>query len=252
MNRGKVKLITFLIYIFFIGANYLLFSYYVLPLIQDAKAKTDKYDPSIEQLESLLRDKKMIKQIEQEIDDLNKKVENYDQSVPTDIDTPQLIYDFYKYCNKYSITGKTITFELNEISNNDEDSEIVEEIKKDVEETKRVKIKNKNQEVSKEAENNSNYLELEIKLSIRGDKKNVIKSLYHLDTITQRKITVKNISLEPELNSNFIQGLIVFNQYIQANKERPTKNKEYVFYNEPNGFNNISDMFKKIEHENTD
>jgi type IV pilus assembly protein PilO len=164
--------------------------------------------------------------------------------VPKIVDTPQLIYDFYNQCSLYNITDSRINFELLDST-----------------------------EVG-----NSNFHRLEVDLKIEANKQDVEKFIENLNSITSRRLNVKEIKMylpsyedttkgengSSEVDDsestdlfedNFIEDSyfedsdllgaeIIFNEYIKGDY-KTIYPKNYVFYNsEKEGFGSISDMFK--------
>lgn len=244
MNKTK-KQILLLIAIILIGACYAINEYIIVPkkLLIDMKAKEIQAD---KQKLNLLKSKNtQLIELNAEVAKLKQVANSIDEFTVTEIDTPQLIFEFYSSCKNFGIKGENLFFQLADTN------------------TKLEVPINKTDDT-----NNSNIttdlLKLTIELRVSGDKDKVEKYIRSLNALTSRKINVKSIKLEAVLDptvsndgishipseflekpvTNRITADIVFNQYIYGNGKNIIHPSKYGFFDGKTGFSNFSDMFK--------
>ncbi|AGY76856.1 type 4a pilus biogenesis protein PilO [Clostridium autoethanogenum] len=242
MEKNKRDLMI-LIAILFIGFNYVIYTYYITYKLDTVKQAKNKYSLKTKELNSLKAKKKSIETKQQELKKLRQETSSFDSMVPTQIDTPQLIYDFYNGCKSFGVNGENISFEL---LNGDSSS------------------------------SSNNFHTLIIDLKITGNKANIENFMRNLNTVTKRKLNVKSITIgssdDEEVNNGELKssdkevstdnsnkpvdnakkngdelpGEIIFYQYVQGSGNSNTKvPNSYIFYNsQKQGFNSIADMFK--------
>mgnify|MGYP000855897910 FL=1 len=201
------------------------------------------YTLKIKKLNDLKAKKRSIETKKQELKKLKQETADFDNMVPAQIDTPQLIYDFYKGCKLFGVSGQNISFEL---LNEDNSS------------------------------NDKSFHTLVIDLKITGNKANIENFLRGVNTITQRRLNVKSVTIgnndDEEVkndtsqssistdnsgkvdgsvnsaneNSDEISAEIIFYQYVQGSGNISNKDpNNYIFYDsQKQGFNSIADMFK--------
>lgn len=242
MEKNKRDLMI-LIAILFIGFNYVIYTYFITYKLDTVKQAKNKYALKTKELNSLKAKKKSIETKQQELKKLRQETSSFNSMVPTQIDTPQLIYDFYNGCKSFGVNGQNISFEL---LNGDSSS------------------------------NSSDFHTLIIDLKITGNKANIENFMRNLNTVTKRKLNVKSITIgssdDEEVNNDELKssdeevstdnsnksvdnvkkngdelpGEIIFYQYVQGSGSSNTKvPNNYVFYDsQKQGFNSIADMFK--------
>lgn len=265
MEKSRSAIIISFLLVFII-INFCLYKFYIEPSIETLNNKKVEYEEKTNKVEKLIAEKNEIEKLEIEIGKLKNEIKEIDKLVPHSADTPQMIYDFYNACEKYNVSGETISFEINEEEKEKEDKTI------------------SNTEEKGNEENNTNkFRKLEIKLDIVGEKENLFKFISNINNITERKINVKTINIgsyeKAESNNEEISqdenksvddileeiddiqnqvigngndisnnpGLeteITFYYYIQLDEKAEKELKEYEFYKKPMGFNNVFDMFK--------
>ncbi|WP_416175895.1 hypothetical protein [Clostridium sp.] len=243
MEKNKRDLMI-LIAIIFIGVNYIIYTYFIKSQLDYVNETKQNYALKQKKLNDLENEKKSIDIKKKEIEDLKKQVVSYDVMVPKIVDTPQLIYDFYNQCSLYNITDSRINFELLDST-----------------------------EVG-----NSNFHRLEVDLKIEANKQDVEKFIENLNSITSRRLNVKEIKMylpsyedttkgengssevddsestdlfeDSDLEDSYFEDSdllgaeITFNEYIKGDY-KTVYPKNYVFYDsEKEGFGSISDMFK--------
>jgi type IV pilus assembly protein PilO len=259
MDKAKKQLIILILLVFF-GANYAITEYAVIPGINALKSTQAEYLELVAKLNNLTEKNKQIEDLRAEIQKIKEDVAELDRIAPKGIDTPQLVYDFYNACLDYGITGETISFELREQGqeNNQQNPDQQQEAQK---------ANEPNQTV---------YLRLSINLKVKGDKVYIEEFLRNIDGITERKLNVKSIAItassdqggeagnntfdpnvqlvtpEEEFNGqNFefidayeIAANIVFYHYVQLDGQEYERIKKYDFMDTEIGFESISDMFE--------
>lgn len=230
MEKNKRDLMI-LIAILFLGLNYAVYTYFVKNQLNNVSEAKSRYISQQNKLYVLEDKRESIDVKKQEVEKLKQKTTVLDKMAPEIINTPQLIYDFYRQCSKYGITGRSISFQL--------------------------------------AGSSSSFNTLEIDLKIVGNGKKVEDFIRNLGSITtDRRINVKSINIylpeyentsknddgstgnddidsnETVSSSSILGGEIVFYEYIQGNGIGKYPDN-YVFYDsEKEGFSSISDMFK--------
>lgn len=257
MDKTKKQILLFII-IILIGICYAINQYIISPkkLLIQQKAKQIQID---KQKLNLLRSKSSeAVKLTAEVAKLKQVSASIGEVTATDIDTPQLIFDFYSSCKKYGIKGENLIFQL-------------------VNNTKSEEPTNKTDNITK-SKATTDLLKLTIELKVSGDKNKVEKYIRSLSTLTSRKINVKSIKLEATLaqvvnntvntegtantpiipNTILLPGSktpvepvtdqvtadIIFNQYIYNNSKNVINPSKYSFFNGNIGFSNFSDMFK--------
>ncbi|SQB89768.1 hypothetical protein [Clostridium tetanomorphum] len=155
-----------------------------------------------------------------------------------EIDTPQLIYDFYISCIKYSINGEEMKFDLNDDKDSEHDKK---DNSKDITldksniENKDISLNTKN--YSKEEKYISNgIVRLSITLKVNGDKNKIEKYINSLNHITKRKLNVKSIKLSSKMDiteeEKISEKEIASNSYINDSESLDVNNIHNVKDNE--------------------
>ena len=235
MEKNKRDLMI-LIAILFIGLNYVIYTYFIVYKLDTVKQAKSKYVLKTKKLNSLKAKKKSIETKQHELKKLKEETSSFDSMVPTQIDTPQLIYDFYKGCKSFGVNGQNISFELLNGDNSSNNS------------------------------NNNNFHTLIIDLKITGNKANIENFIRNVKSITigssdeeeadndelkssDDEVNTDNINKSVDnskKNGDELPGEIVFYQYVQGSGNINTKvPNDYIFYDsQKQGFNSIADMFK--------
>ncbi|MEY7999868.1 type 4a pilus biogenesis protein PilO [Clostridium sp. Mt-5] len=236
MEKNKRDLMI-LIAILFIGFNYIIYNYFTSNKLKEIDKAKSTYISREDKLKNLKTVKKSIEGKREELKKLKQETSVFDSMVPSQIDTPQLIYDFYNKCKLSGVNGQKISFQLLK-ENNDNKS-------------------------------NGNFHTLIIDLQISGSKAGVENFIKNLSSTTRRKLNVKSISItskgenenQEESSNTDTSALggdgstkpedelfseIIFYQYIQGDGSSKVETPDnYVFYDSrKQGFNSISDMFK--------
>lgn len=221
MKKSNRSIVIFLIIIIALPLNYLLYQYIFLPKYSELKSVEEDYKKKESKLEELIKIKGSIDKEKEENQVLKKEAEEIEKLIAREIDTPQLVYDFYKSCQDYDISGEEVKFSLAEL------------------------------EPGKEED----ITTLEIILKVNGEKSKIEKYIKSLDKITQRKLNVKSIRLSSRglggeneglllLRGNNIESEITFYHYMKLTNEEVNKLKEYKFYPNIIGFDSIPAMFR--------
>ncbi|HEY8892273.1 MAG TPA: hypothetical protein VIM70_18725 [Clostridium sp.] len=281
MNKTK-KQIIFLILIITVGICYSINTYIITPekLVIKQKAKEiQDYTQKLKLLKSksdevvkLTMENKKLKEVADSIGDVTVK----------DIDTPQLIYDFYNSCIDYGIKGEDLVFQL--VDSAAKGAEPTSGTTSSTTENNTTVNTQTNITTNKANDINktkvvSDLLILTIELKVSGDKNNVEKYIRNLNGLTTRKINVKSIKIEATdgavvgnniattgnvTNSvtqpgttvlpgvitstpsvtNQLTADIIFNQYLYTKDKDILRPSSYSFYNGNKGFTDFSSMFK--------
>lgn len=186
MDKNKRQIIILICLLTFI-ANYSIYTYYINPRLQKITDLKKSYEQKLNKLNSLEKEKANIYSLKKSVANLKVESEKLDDMAPREIDTPKLIYDFYNFCRLYGVTGDNIKFQLEAASETENNSENTDA--------------NKNNN----SEKNSDLVlvSLTIDLSVKGNKQNIGNMLNNLNSVTDRKLNVKNIVLAPaEMQQN--------------------------------------------------
>lgn len=254
MDKTKKQILLFIV-IILIGAFYTINEYIMVPKKLLIQQKAKEMQVNKQKLNLLKSKNDEFIQLNAEVAELKQVANSIGEFTVTEIDTPQLIFDFYISCKNFGIKGENLIFQLADTN------------------TKMEVPINKTEDT-----NNSNIatdlLKLTIELRVSGDKNKVEKYIRSLNTLTSRKINVKSIKLEAVLGpmfdndgvtdipivpntsvspgsevleepvTNRITADIVFNQYIYSNGKNVIHPSNYGFFDGEKGFSNFSDMFK--------
>lgn len=239
-NKSKIELLL-LIALLFLGANYGIYSYYLKPNYEKALNEKNRYLDKKRYLDKLNSDKSNLVNLKKEAETLKIESSKLNDLIIKQLDTPQIVYDFYNACLKYKISGKSLKFELN---NNSKD--------------KSTNLKENFKDVS--------LVKLSIYLKIDGEKNNIENFIRNLNSITGIHLSVKNVSLKSnayiidnknvnipieensQISKDNISADIIFYQYLLLDGTEYNNLKKYDFFNGADGFNSISDMIKKPIH----
>lgn len=222
------------------GINYSIYTYFIANQLDSLEKAKSKYLQKQQKLNELNSKKEAIKNEKNEVEKLKNQTSDFNNKVPSQINTPQLIYDFYTGCKIYDISGESVSFQLlnqEEVPNN-QNKVTTGDVNKNTSES---------------------FFTLTIELNVIGEKEKIENFIKNLANLTTRQLNVKSIAIatveENLANQSLIEDLltksklsadIVFCQYIQKNKKYNTKEDyNYEFYDsKKEGFKNISDMFK--------
>ncbi|WP_315119364.1 hypothetical protein [uncultured Clostridium sp.] len=253
MENSNKGIVIFLIIVIALSLNYMVYQYILQPKYNDLKVCKEEYIEREDELEELIKTKNNIKNVKNENEALKKSIEELDKLIAKEIDTPQLVYDFYKSCKDYGINGEEVEFSLSQegFLEDEKDTREVKENEVKENEVKEKKLK------EKEGELEEDIIRLEILLKVNGEKNNIEKYIKSLDKITKRKLNVKSIklfsmdeenNLSPEsigiIRSNYIEVEISFYHYVELSNEEIEKIKKYDFYHNKIGFDSIPEMFR--------
>ena len=265
MEKTKKQILLFII-IIIVGVGYVINEYIMAPkklLIQEKSIQLEADKQKLNLLTSMISD---VSSLNEEVAKLKKEAESIEEVTVKDINTPQLIFDFYNSCKDHGIKGENLVFQLADGDTNVDEttSEATDITDENADEnqtevvTEGVTTENTNNDISK-IEATSSLLKLTIDLKVSGDKDKVEDYIRSLTTLTSRKINVKSIKLEATVAetitdeatgeetdqlTNEVNADISFNQYIFSNDEEIIRLKNYSFYDENIGYSNFADMFK--------
>lgn len=249
MEKNKKEIIL-LIIIVFIGINYAIYAYLINTSLVSLKNKQMEFNEKKQELITLERKKLSIVRLQKELEKSKVDAAALDRLAPFNIDTPQLIYDFYTYCKKYNVIGENLTFQLLPSGNTTSQGVNV------APSTVNTPSPQVNNTISAIKKDNFQLASLSININVSGAKTNIELFLKNLDHITSRKLNVANITLTMKSSSqavnnkliltkgDTIEAQITFNQYVQSDEKKHLIYKKYNFYNSKTGYGTISDMFK--------
>lgn len=220
MDKKRLELLILMLLVFF-AVNYAAYIFYLQPKFQ-------YYNQTENEYRSMKSKLKLLQEKEAQIEDLRGQAKIYqdkltalDVIIPRDLNTPQLIYDFYVSTKNFNIQGESINFQLRASEPGSNTSE---------------------------AENSSSFIELLISLRVFGTREYIENYIRNLNNITARKLTVDNIVLsaqEGDINSERkISAEINFVQYLELDDTNRNLIRKYDFYDKKIGFDSIADMFK--------
>jgi type IV pilus assembly protein PilO len=255
MEKTKKQILLFIV-IILVGVGYVINEYIIAPekLVIEQKAEQIRLD---NQKLSLLKSKssEAIK-LTEEVAILKQGSESIADVTVEDIDTPQLIFDFYSSCIDYGIKGENLVFQLADDSNKEENPESGTTDNSSADPNISINQTEMNTEVTtttnetddiNKSKVNTGLLKLSIQLKVSGDKNKVETYIRKLKSLTARKMNVLSIKVESiadELVINEVTADIMFNQYIYNDGKKIIRSSNYSFYNENLGFSNFADMFK--------
>lgn len=171
MDKNKRDLMI-LIAIIFIGINYATYTYFISQKMKSTEAFKNNYIAQAEKLSEMEVKKETIKQRKKEIEKLKKDTASFSSKIPSKVNTPELIYDFYTACQKYKVIGDSVSFQL--LDNSEAD---------------------KTDKSEDESLSNANVYTLTISLKVTGHKIDMETFIKNLNTITKRKLNIKSIAL---------------------------------------------------------
>lgn len=263
MNKIKKQIILFII-IIVIGACYTINEYIITPKKLQIEQKANELQADKEKLELLKSKSSEVAKLKEEVAKLKEVADSIGDVTVKDIDTPQLVFDFYSSCTVYGIQGDDLIFQLADSSASVETTPSRTSSDGTTVKTETNTTTNKTEDTNN-AESTTDLLKFTIDLKVIGDKNKVEKYIRSLNTLTARKINVVSIKLESAqgrtannnatntqgstnteiiANTTLLTADIVFNQYIYSNGENIIHPSKYTFYEENIGFSNFSDMFK--------
>lgn len=171
MEKNKRDLMI-LIAIIFIGINYATYTYFISQKMKSTEAFKNNYITQAEKLSEMEVKRETIKQRKKEIEKLKKDTASFSSKIPSRVNTPELIYNFYTACQKYKVIGDSVSFQLLDNSKVDKAD------------------KGENEILS-----NANVNTLTINLKVTGHKIDIETFIKNLNTITKRKLNIKSIAL---------------------------------------------------------
>lgn len=209
-----------IVYSLFILINFMLVWFYGIPRIQAVDEISKVNEENLLRVEQLVKDKFEIKNNEEKIRELEALTADYEILVPQNLDTPQIVYDFYTYANLYGVTPVYLDFSLPASEGVAEGAETAVET----------------------PEENTGITALELGFSAKGTRANMIRFLENIGGITTQKLTVNSISLS-SLEAGNMQVDISFMQYVQSSDVSGQPYSNYVFYLDTIGFDDIAALF---------
>lgn len=253
MNKERKWIIPSLVILIFLGINCVGYKYFFLPRYKNLLERKEEFTSKEEKIKKLKATEKKITKTKEENEKLKKDIQLMDKLTSNQIDTPQLIYDFYYSCIKYGINGEEIKFDL--LPSNDTDNE---ENTNKIEDKKKENIKKEDLSNSKEKSNSSeaNYISdgivrLSINLMVNGDKYKIEKYINNLNSITERKLNVKSIELssktEKEKNKEENNNKDINNNNINLNNSNSESNK--ISYQENNSMDESNNFILVKDNE---
>ncbi|WP_027626698.1 hypothetical protein [Clostridium lundense] len=238
MNKEK-KLKIFLVILIFLLINYVTYRCFFFSRYNNLLAQKEEFTQKEDKIKKLKLTEKKIKEIKKENEKLKKDIELMNKLTSNQIDTPQLIYDFYYSCIKYGINGEEMKFDLFTLDNKYEKDGKDEKQEKNKAEDKNKKSVNSSKEKDNSSEINyisDDIVRLSLTLKVSGNKYKIEKYINNLNGITERKLNVKSVRLfsKIEEESKREDELIINNNL---------ENKEDINFN--NGGNKDKEDFEE-------
>ncbi|MBC2579951.1 hypothetical protein [Clostridium sp. DJ247] len=196
MEKNKKDLMI-LIVIIFIGINYVIYTYFITSQLDNIKTQKNKYLAQKQKLNDIKLKKQSIDKKKKDLEKLKKETADFDNVVPTEINTPQLIYDFYTGCKLFGIVGQNLTFQL--LDNNTDPNKSPNT---NSSANNNTNTNNTNSTDNKSKQPSGKFYTLTVNLKVLGDKENVENFIKNLGVITKRKLNVKNITISSSENNN--------------------------------------------------
>jgi len=279
MSKTKKQIILFII-IVLIGVGYTVNEYIIAPNKLLNQQKEIQMQAEKQKLILLKSKRAEAESLKLEIEKLKQAAKAIEDVTVADIDTPQLIFDFYSSCVEYGIKGENLVFQLAS-SNTKVEAPVSGAVSKPIGDVAKQSTDSTGTivntippspttttttEDTNKSKTTTDLLKLTIELKVSGDKDKVEKYIRSLNTLTTRKINVKNIKLAATVdqvadnttNPNVLTQVvtaeepitdkvtadIIFNQYVYSDGKNVIRPSAYSFYDENTGFSRFSDMFK--------
>jgi type IV pilus assembly protein PilO len=200
-----------LIAILFLGMNYGIYTYFITKQLDNVKVAQNRYLVEKQKLDNIKAKKQSIDDKEKVLQKLKQETANFDNIVSNQINTPQLIYDFYNGCKSFGVTGENVSFQLlNNVNNSDNKTSNNTNTANNTNGTnsnKNTNTNNSNISINNtDKANNQNFYSLTINLNITGDKGNVENFIKNLGVITKRKLNVKSITISSVGNNGVLSS----------------------------------------------
>jgi Tfp pilus assembly protein PilO len=214
MNKNEKQILGFII-LLFIGINYILYNYYLSPKVNLMNNKIVEYNKRTQQLSMIKVGEFTIEMQKKALAASEKEVSQLDKLTVKEIDTPQLIYDFYMSCKKYKIKGEDVVFQLNQ--ENPESSKQpnvglpsaalngvtpTQGIASNLVTPVSLGVGNENSNISESSKNSIKLVKLSINLNVKGNKHNIINFINNLGNITTRLLNVTNIKIDTSVTDS--------------------------------------------------
>lgn len=256
----KTKKVLLLIFLIFFLANYLLYIRIISLKIDNLNSSKMKYAENEERIEKYIQSKGKLDKIEAEIEELSEKTAQLNKLTVYNIDTPQLIYEFYNYCNEYGVYGDIIEFQLKE--NSDSSNNQTDQTSNTLNNTNANDTQNetnKSSQISLKGNNEiqgEKLLKLSIDLSVYCTPAKLDAYLGNLNKITSRMLNVEVIDIvkvsenndmindTSNLKNGDLKVDIKFSHYLIDDGKYHTNDNNYEFFDAKVGFDKIGDMFK--------
>lgn len=248
MEKNKRDILILIVLMTFL-INYVIYFYIISPKLNNLKNSKSKHEELQEKINTASNLKIQEKTLKEEVEKLTNDTGKISQLMPSKIDTPQLIYDFYNYCKKHNVIGQSIEFQLKE-NNQELQTKEIDSITNETNQDNQ-----SNQQITEKR--SSTLKVLDIALDVYCSKDKLDEFLNDLNNITTRRLNIKLITISQPTQINtednlidehkqMVQGKlpvkIIFKQYIYLD-ENDYKNN-YDYFNIKVGFDTIGDLFK--------
>jgi type IV pilus assembly protein PilO len=214
MNKNEKQILGFII-LLFIGINYVLYTYYLNPKINIMNNKIEEYNKKTQQLSMIKVGEVTIEMQKKVLASSEKEVSQLDKLTVKEINTPQLIYDFYMGCKKYKIKGEDVVFQLNQEnpeSSKQPNASLPSAALNGVTSTQGIAsnsvtpvspgVGDENSNISETSKNSIKLVKLSINLNVKGNKHNIINFINNLGNITTRLLNVTNIKIDTSVTDS--------------------------------------------------
>lgn len=245
----------------FIGINYALYTFVIIPKELEVQSARDSYTMSGQNQNIYQALKAENDAITSEIQELSTIRETFDFYVSQDLDTIQLTYDFYTFAKNMAIEGVAVQYDIGSIATLEGfiEEEVVE-TESDIQVVDDLVVTKTNDTIAAEDVNETvgeekliEYIEVPITLVFLFDKYKLNDVLEYLDVITNQKIYKRllefevrseDLSIDEEIvKEDYIQLTIDYDLYIDIESDLTDTNLAYAFYNENVGYEDIADLF---------
>lgn len=211
----KTKDIILLTSLLFIILNVLIFNLYLSKRFVLVKESRVKYVEKKKRIEKYIEDEKKLPAYQKEVNKLKEGSIEILNMTSYNIDTPQLIYDFYNYCKKYGARGESITFKIDPRTGMD---------------------------LIEKSNSKEKVLKFRIELNAVANKNVVDNFIDNFDKITKRTLALEEIDITSSGEQEKLN--ISFSQYILFDGEGHELPDSYSFYDVQIGFDSIAKMLK--------
>ncbi|MBP1920566.1 hypothetical protein [Youngiibacter multivorans] len=214
MDNKKIRLQRAAIFAFFISINIFLLGFFGVPKIQALSEMSKASEENISLKNQLEADNLSAKALEKKIGGYEEKISGFSEVVPDNLDTAQLVYDFYVFSAIKGIAPIHIAF--------DEAAEKAKDDKVSVPKSEAARIS--------------------ITFIAEGLAKDIISFIEDAEKITGQNIQVDSIRLQ-DAGEGMVQAEIGLTTYVRNTLPPDSRYSDYEFHLENIGHEDIGAMF---------